>query len=53
MMNKRMKQIGMKELTLWLLIVTIFSVPERIVIRGPYLLIHPAKVRNDLINDKT
>jgi hypothetical protein len=53
MMNQYTKQANIKELTWWLPIMTIFSVPERMVIRGPYSSIHPAMVRNELIAEKS
>jgi hypothetical protein len=53
MMNQYTKQTNIKALTWWLPIMTIFSVPERTVIRGPYSSIHPAMVRNGLIGGES
>jgi hypothetical protein len=53
MMSQYMNQANINELTWWLPIMTIFSVPERMVIRGPYSSIHPAMVRNELIGEES
>ena len=53
MLSQYMKQANINELTWWLPIMTIFSVPERMVIRGPYSPIHPAMVINELIGEES